>query len=81
MLHKKTISSNENQNTNKKLKKIWKKPNKIGLAYVEFYKNKNYIEVERGVQCELSKRSCHINWFLTKKTAERSKYTRQIAGK
>ena len=37
MLHKKTISSNYNQNTNEKLTKIGKKTIKIGLAYVQFY--------------------------------------------
>ena len=47
MLHKKTISSNYDQNTNKKLTKIGKKTTKIGLAYVNFIKQ-NYIEVERG---------------------------------
>ena len=49
MLHKKTISSNYNQNTNKKLTRIGKKTSKIGLAYVNFIKQ-NYIEVERGVE-------------------------------
>ena len=38
MLHKKTISSNYNQNTNKKLTKIEKITTKIGLAYVFFKK-------------------------------------------
>ena len=37
MLHKKTISSNYNQNTKQKLTKIGKKKTtKIGLAYVQF---------------------------------------------
>ena len=39
MLHKKTISSNLNQNTNKKLTKI-EKNTKIELAYVQFYRAK-----------------------------------------
>ena len=37
MFHKKTISSNYNQNTNQKTDENWKKITKIGLAYVEFY--------------------------------------------
>ena len=37
---KKTISRNQNQNTNNKVTKIEKKTTKIGLAYVQFYKNK-----------------------------------------
>ena len=49
MLHKKTTSSNYNQNTNKKLTKIGKKTTKIRLAYVNFIKQ-NYIERERGVE-------------------------------
>ena len=49
MLHKNTISSNNNQNTNKKTDENWKKTTKIGLAYVSFVKQ-NYIEVERGVE-------------------------------
>ena len=49
MLPKKTISSNYNQNTNKKTDENRKKTTKIGLAYVNFIKQ-NYIEVERGVE-------------------------------
>ena len=40
MLHKKTFSSNYNQNTIEKLTKIGKKTTKIGLAYVQFYETK-----------------------------------------
>ena len=40
MLQKKTVSSNINQNTNKKLTKIRKNTSKIGSAYVQFYKTK-----------------------------------------
>ena len=47
MLHKKTISSNHNQNTNKKTDENRKKSTKFGLTYVNFIKQ-NYIEVERG---------------------------------
>ena len=49
MLHKKTISSKYNQNTNKKSDENRKKTTKIGLAYARFIKQ-NYIEVERGVE-------------------------------
>ena len=49
MLHKKTISSNYSQNTNKKTYENRKKTTKIGLAYVNFIKQ-NYIEVERGIE-------------------------------
>ena len=50
MLHKQTISSNYNQNSNKKTDENWKKKiTKIELAYVHFIKQ-NYIEVERGVE-------------------------------
>ena len=40
MLHKKTISSNHNQNTNKKTDENRKKTTKFGLAYVNFIKTK-----------------------------------------
>ena len=43
MLHKNTISSNYNQNTNKKL-------TKIGLAYANFIKQ-NYIELKNQEKC------------------------------
>ena len=49
MLHKKTISRNYNQNTNKKLKKIGKKLPKSDLHMYNFIKQK-YTEVERGVK-------------------------------
>ena len=49
MLHKKTISSNYSQNTNKQTYENRKKTTKIGLAYVNFIKQ-NYIEVERGIE-------------------------------
>ena len=49
MLHKKTISSNYSQNTNKKTYENRKKTTKIGLAYLNFIKQ-NYIEVERGIE-------------------------------
>ena len=39
IFHKKTNSSNYNQNTNEKLTKIEKKT-EIGLAYVQFYETK-----------------------------------------
>ena len=48
-MHKKTISSNDNQITNKKTDENRKKTTKIGLVYVNFIKQ-NYIEVERGVE-------------------------------
>ena len=38
MLHKKTISTNYNQNTNKKTEENRKKATKIGLAHVNFIK-------------------------------------------
>ena len=40
VLHKKTISSNHNQNTNKKTDENRKKTTNIGLAYVQFYETK-----------------------------------------
>ena len=49
MLHKKTISSNYNQNTHKKTDKYRQKTTKIGLAYVQFYETKLH-RVERGVE-------------------------------
>ena len=49
MLHKKTISSNYNQNTNKKLTKIGKKLPKSDYHMCNFVK-KNHIERERGVE-------------------------------
>ena len=49
MLHKKTISSNYNQNTNKKLTKIGKKLPKSDQHKYNFMRQ-NYIEVERGVE-------------------------------
>ena len=49
MLHIKTISSNYNQNTNKKTDENREKTTKIGIAYVNFIKQ-IYIEVDRGVE-------------------------------
>ena len=40
MLHKKNISSNYIQNTNRKTDENRRKTSEIGLAYVKFYKTK-----------------------------------------
>ena len=49
MLHKKTISSNYNQNTNKKTDENRKKyQNRISIC--TFLQKQKYIEVERGVE-------------------------------
>ena len=66
MLHKKTISSNYNQNTNEKLKKIGKKLPKSDYHMYNFMKQ-NYIEVERGVENRNYQREIAIlTRFLTK---------------
>ena len=50
MVHKKTISSNYNQNTNEKThRKLEKKLPKLDQHMYNFIKQ-NYIEVERGVE-------------------------------
>ena len=47
VFHKKTFSSNYNQNTNKKLTKIENYQNRISMYN---FMKQNYIEVERGVE-------------------------------
>ena len=71
MLHKKTISSNYNQNTNKKMTKIGKKTTKIGLAYVQFYWT-NYIEVG-GVEYRNCQTETAILTDFWQKTVKRSR--------
>ena len=66
MCHKKTISSNYNQNTNKKLTKIGKN-HQNQISIFKFYKTKLHRGRKRSWVYELSKRSCHVNWFLTKR--------------
>ena len=68
MLHKKTISSNYNQKKKQteKLTKIGKNyQNRISIC--KFYKTKLHRGRKTRWVYELSKRSCHINWFLIKR--------------
>ena len=72
MFHKKTISSNYNQNTNEKLTKIGKKyQNRI--AYVQFYETKLHRGRKKALSIGIIKEKLPYKLIFDKKTVKRSK--------